>query len=195
MALYYCIPRKDTNPLAHRLVNRFGSFAGVLSAKYEVLLEVDGVGIEIATYLKFLVDCCKLFVAELQSKMNRISSIHDVVKYVQNHYVFEAARSVMLVCLSQSGMIVYVRRIAHDKLIQADTFPLNIVKICVKANAAKVIIAYAHADDLCKTTNTDIAIMKRLCKALRYLDIELYDYLMLSQDDVFSMRENEMMPD
>ena len=43
MLLYYSIPRKDTNPLAHRLIDTFGSLSGVLEAEYEELCRVEGV--------------------------------------------------------------------------------------------------------------------------------------------------------
>ena len=44
MLLYHTVPVKDTNPIAKRLLSRFGSLDGVLSATTEELCEVDGVG-------------------------------------------------------------------------------------------------------------------------------------------------------
>ena len=53
--LFYAIPRKDTNELAHLLLNRFGSLKGVLNASYEELLTVDGINESSATFLSVLV--------------------------------------------------------------------------------------------------------------------------------------------
>ena len=41
--LYPFIPRKDTNPIAHKLMDRFGSFHNVLNASVEDLEKVEGV--------------------------------------------------------------------------------------------------------------------------------------------------------
>ena len=65
MLLYYSIPRKDTNPLAHRLMDTFGSLSGVLEAEYEELCRVEGVTPHTAMLLCF---CGKLFWRYYQDK-------------------------------------------------------------------------------------------------------------------------------
>lgn len=52
LLLFYAIPQKDTNPIAHNLINRFGSVAGVLKAEPKELTEVSGIGMHAATLLK-----------------------------------------------------------------------------------------------------------------------------------------------
>ena len=42
--LYYALPRIDVNPLAHSLLTRFGSLAGVFGATEQQLLSVKGIG-------------------------------------------------------------------------------------------------------------------------------------------------------
>ena len=54
MLLYYSVPRRDTNPIAHNLIDRFGSLAGVLEAKEEQLLLVDGITQNSATLIKMI---------------------------------------------------------------------------------------------------------------------------------------------
>ena len=44
LLLYYALPRRDTNPLSHRLLDRFGGLKRLMEAQYEELLTVDGVG-------------------------------------------------------------------------------------------------------------------------------------------------------
>ena len=40
LLLFYAIPRQDTNEIAHRLLDRFGSFAAVMEATPEELREI-----------------------------------------------------------------------------------------------------------------------------------------------------------
>ena len=51
LLLFYCIPRKDTNPIAHALLERFGSLPGVLEAPVSELKKVPGMGEASATFL------------------------------------------------------------------------------------------------------------------------------------------------
>ena len=44
LLLYYAIPQRDTNPIAHDLMEKFGSLQAVLSAPPEELMEVSGIG-------------------------------------------------------------------------------------------------------------------------------------------------------
>ena len=52
LLLYYAIPRQDTNPIAHRLMDRYGSLTAVLSAPAEDLKKVEGIGESAAVLLK-----------------------------------------------------------------------------------------------------------------------------------------------
>ena len=54
MLLYYSIPQGDTNPLAHRLIDHFGSLPAVLQASPEELMQIDGVGAHTASLLTFM---------------------------------------------------------------------------------------------------------------------------------------------
>lgn len=44
LLLFFALPRKDTNPIAHRLLKKFGSIAGVFNAPLSELQSVEGVG-------------------------------------------------------------------------------------------------------------------------------------------------------
>ncbi len=54
LALFAALPRKDTKPLAKLLLKRFGSFAEVIAAPRERLMEVEGVGMSVAVHLKII---------------------------------------------------------------------------------------------------------------------------------------------
>ena len=54
LLLFYGIPQKDTNPIAHELINRFGSIRGVFEASIEALCEVDGISAHTATLIKLI---------------------------------------------------------------------------------------------------------------------------------------------
>ncbi len=54
LLLTYTIPRKDTRPIAEKLISEFGSLSGVLSASPEMLSKVKGIGDVSAVFLKLI---------------------------------------------------------------------------------------------------------------------------------------------
>lgn len=51
LLLYYAVPRQDTNPIAHRLMEKFGSLDAVFAADRAALEEVEGIGENASTLL------------------------------------------------------------------------------------------------------------------------------------------------
>ena len=55
LLLFYVIPRVDTNPIAHALLDHFGSLSQVLDASPEELMKVPGIGENAAVFLTLLI--------------------------------------------------------------------------------------------------------------------------------------------
>ena len=72
--LMYAIPRRDVNPLAHKLIERFGSLSGVLDARPEELMQVPGVGENAATLLSSLVSVFSAYQRDRWRKRPCLSS-------------------------------------------------------------------------------------------------------------------------
>ena len=53
LILTYVLPQKDVNPLAHELLNEFGSLANVFDANVTELTKINGVGEVVASFLSF----------------------------------------------------------------------------------------------------------------------------------------------
>ena len=63
LLLFYALPRQDTNPIAHDLLERFGSLEGVLDAPPEALAQVKGVGDRSAVLFKAVKELARRYAA------------------------------------------------------------------------------------------------------------------------------------
>lgn len=70
--LYFSIPRRDTNPLAHRLIQHFGGFCQVLDASEEELMQVQGIGPASARLLHSFRDVARFY--QIKSTRNTLFS-------------------------------------------------------------------------------------------------------------------------
>ena len=69
--LFPFIPRKDTNEIAHALIDKFSSFAGVLNASERDLKSVSGMTDNAALFLSKLPEIMKLYVNDVNSDLDR----------------------------------------------------------------------------------------------------------------------------
>ena len=81
LMLFYAIPRKDTNPIAHRLLDAFGSLTGVLEAQISDLEKVEGIGHNTAVYIKLNVEIMKKYRTDKLKRSVRIVTMKDAGEY------------------------------------------------------------------------------------------------------------------
>ena len=79
--MFYAIPQKNVNPLAHRLIDRFGSLYGVLSASPQQLMQVEGIGEYAATFLSLLQSTAKQAIRTRETNRAKFSTRQATVDY------------------------------------------------------------------------------------------------------------------
>lgn len=195
MMLFYSFAQGDTNPLAHRLMERFGSLSGVCDAPYALLLEAEGVGPETATFLKALGAFVKRYMIDAYSAHNAIRSPEDAKEYVKFRFLSDAVERVLLVCLGPRGRILYSGHISEGTLEKVDLVPGTVIKACLRANAVQALLAHNHPGGFCNPSRKDRSTTLLLHDELQRVDVELMDHIIVASDGIYSMRESGMLPD
>ena len=80
LLLFYAIPRSDTNPIAHNLLDHFGSLSQVLEADVEELKKVPGIGDHAATLLALVIDLCRYYQVNCARKTEILTTLDDCGK-------------------------------------------------------------------------------------------------------------------
>ncbi|MBQ3500307.1 MAG: hypothetical protein IJA70_02625, partial [Oscillospiraceae bacterium] len=99
LLLFYSVPRKDTNPLAHRLVNRFGSLSGVFDAGPEELMKVDGITENTAVLISMIPQLARKYLEDKSDAVNAISGFDDIGTYLMPKFVGRTVETIMLAAL------------------------------------------------------------------------------------------------
>ena len=111
-ALSFVIPYKDVNPLAHKLIDKFGSFGAVLEANEEDLCEVEGMG-EVSAH--FLTSIIKLYAYYEREKSKQVASINnpkEAIDYVAGLLKGKLHEELVLVCLTPNNKVMCVETVA-----------------------------------------------------------------------------------
>jgi DNA repair protein RadC len=190
LLLYYAIPRRDTNPIAHALINRYGSLTAVLSAPIEDLEKVEGIGESAAILLKLVPQLCKkarLADAEQETVLNTVSKVG---KYLMEQFSTETNEVLFQLCLDKKGKLLACKRLSEGGVSDAVLDIRRMVENALLTHASGVVLAHNHPSGLALPSVDDIQTTRRLAMALKSVDIELVDHLVVADGDYVSMAQS-----
>lgn len=181
LLLFYCVPRMDTNPLAFRLIEHFKSFNGVLDASPSELMEVSGVGENIATYLSLLKSAWRYY----ETKKNdfgdtTLKSMDECAKYIQPHFLNRTVETVFLLCLDASCKPICCKMIGEGSVNSASVSIRKIVETALNSNATTVILAHNHPGGLAIPSGEDVQTTQRVDRALKAVEIILAEHFVFA---------------
>ncbi len=194
LLLFYCIPQKDTNPLAHALVDAFGNLAGVLDAKKEDLLKVPGVGKNIATFLLLLRETSRFYQVEQSLPGRVLANLNECGNYLMPYFVGREVETIFMLCLDAKCKVICCRMVGEGSINSANISVRKIVEIAINANATTVILAHNHPSGLAIPSGDDVQTTGRIAKALELVDVNLADHLVFSGNDFVSIVQSNYFP-
>ena len=193
LLLTFCIPRKNTNNIAHELLNSFGSFSEILNANEENLLEIEGIGKNSVLFLKlikiFFNICCKE--KDKVNKKIRVTNLtlEDVKNIMMAKFMDVYEENVLLAIFNKNRKIVFCDFIEKGSLRFVDVDFRKIISLALKYNASYLIIAHNHPSKIALPSKEDIKITSQLELTLKTLDITLLDHLIFCGEEYASLRE------
>lgn len=188
LLLFYIIPRQDTNELAHRLLERFGSFSQVLDADLEELRSVKGIGENAAIFLKMIPAAARYYMvdkAELDG--NPLLTTEACGKYLMPNFLGRSNETVYLLCLDAKGKVICCRMVGEGGINSAGVPIRRIVEISLAAKATSVVLAHNHPSGIALPSAEDVSTTQRVATALEAVDVILADHLVFADDDFTSM--------
>lgn len=187
LLLFYVIPRRDTNPIAHRLLNRFGSLAQVLEAPVEELKKVDGVGQEAALFLNMIPAAGRYYMVDKTMHCRVLRTIDQCGEYLMPFFFGKKVETVFLLCLDAKCKVLCCKEVGEGSVNSAGISIRKIVETALSANATSVVLAHNHPSGIAIPSPDDIQTTEQLAIALQAVDVHLVDHIVVADDDYVSM--------
>ena len=191
LLLFYTIPQGDVNDLAHELVERFGSLAGVLDASVEELKKVKGVGDHTAVFLRML----PAVLGRYQGARTRLSAIinspEEAYAWLEPYFFGARNEMVYVLCLDGKRQVLGVRKVAEGSIELAEVNTRRIAEEAIGLRAAQIYVAHNHVSNLAIPSQADWLTTDTLRGALRPIGIELIDHLVFVDGDMVSLKSSE----
>lgn len=187
LLLFYCIPRKDTNEVAHRLIDRFKSLSQVLETKVEDLEQVEGIGHNAAVFLSLVRAAGRYYTVNKGQQCKILTKITECGDYLVPFFEGRVQETVYLLCLDAKGKVLCCQMVGEGSVNSAGVPIRRVVEIALAANATTVVLAHNHPSGLALPSYEDIATTRRLAAALDAVDITLADHVVVADGDHVSL--------
>ncbi|MBQ8615541.1 MAG: RadC family protein [Clostridia bacterium] len=194
LLLTYTIPRSDTNPTAHNLIDYFGSFCDVIDADYHDLKNIDGIGHESALFINILSQFIDIYNKSKQERKSHVlNSPGASVKFFRSYYSVKLKEYMLVVGLSANKKVVKTyQHIGHDDASVTFDFK-TILKHVVGDGVGSVVIFHTHPQGDVEPSNEDILSTQNMVNMCLTNGVDFDDHIILNETDYFSFKSNQLM--
>ena len=187
LLLFFGIPQKDTNPLAHELMDRFGSFSGVLEASVTELKSVKGMTDSAACLLTIFLPVYKRYVSDLRKKKLQFKNPKEIADYLRPLYLDTNNERIYALCFDLQDRLIACR-VVNDGDIDSSTFDIRkLATIVLEVRAKKVILSHNHPNGTLVPSDGDVKVTKSAFDLLDMLKVQLLDHIIVTDSSYFSM--------
>ena len=192
--LYLTNAQKDTNGIAHDLIDRFGDFAAVLEASEEELCTVEGVGPSTARMLHLLPQISRYYGRSRTNTTRCIKTTEQMGSYLMAKFAWSDYERAMLVSLDSRKRVraaVWLREGTSDR-VSLDI--KNVVAAAIKGGTDAVVLCHNHPNGVALPSLEDMDATGSIARALGLVNVHLLDHFILTDTEYFSMRDANRLP-
>ena len=200
LLLTYCIPRKDTKPIAKDLLNKFKTLDNVFKADFDKLSVIDGLGNNSIAFLKLIGDLPSIiYKDELKNKKLidretlKISNKDILLNYLRNKIGYEEKEKFYVIYLSSSNEVIEFEENSVGTLDRSSVYPREIYKKIINLNAKSVILAHNHPSDNITPSKCDIELTNEIAKGLKNFGALLIEHIIITKNSYFSFLEEGLI--
>ncbi len=192
LLLFYGIPRKDTNEIAHALLTRFGSLSGVLEASTKELMDVEGMGENSATLIKMLIPIFRIYESNKAIKGKSYTSMDEVCDFLMKKYMGYKKEIFAITTFNGRGEMIAFDPLNLGDVASVGVSVRSVIEKVIERNAVSVVLSHNHPTGHALPSNDDIETTRKIHGVLKDMNIRLLDHIIISNadDDCISMAQS-----
>jgi len=187
LLLYYCYPRRDTNEIAHRMINEYGTLHNLFEADPTDIMKRCNTTQNVAVLVALIPRVAKLY---FQSKWAQIKLPMDnaetVGQYAVSLFVGRTNEAFYVFCLDAGRRLNHVSLIAEGTLNETAVYPREIVGEALKHQAVSIILAHNHPGGTARPSPKDLESTSRIIEGLNFLAIRVIDHMVVAGGKYYS---------
>ncbi len=187
--LFHFIPRKNTNDIAHDLINRFGSFQSVLNAEVERLEEVKGMTHNAAVFLHAMPDVLRAYIASSASPKKTLKGRGDFKTHLTAQLYGKPIEEVYVVGVDGGDALIKTQKLSSGDGRSVSVYVREIVDFALRTKSVGIVMAHNHPGGKYKPSQEDIEMTREILWSLDSVGVTLMDHLIFAGRESFSFEE------
>ncbi|MFN3211401.1 MAG: RadC family protein [Roseovarius sp.] len=188
LVLFRAIPRRDVKPLAHALLDRFGSFNAVISAPLEQLCAVPGIGKAVICELKVVEAAAHRLARSRVAQRPIVSSWDALLDYCHTAMAHRDTEQFRVFYLDRRNTLIADEEQARGTVDHVPVYPREVVKRALHLNASALILVHNHPSGDPTPSQSDIDMTRQVETAAQALGITLHDHIIIGKSCETSFR-------
>lgn len=193
LLLFYCIPRKDTNEIAHRLIQKCGSLHGVLDADPRDLMKVEGVGENTAVFLSMMPRLMKRYQKSKQGHAPLILTPAQAAEYASTLFTSGSHEEFYIICLDSQSRVKAAVKICSGTVNELPVYTRVVVEAAIRSRAFAVILAHNHPGGSLEASVEDIEVTENIVTALNAINIAVRDHIIVTDNGCLSLAKRKVI--
>ena len=186
--LFYCIPRKDTNELAHELIRKFGSLSGVFEASSSEIEKVNGISRSTAVFLTSIPNVARYYLKDRWQDKPLIKDSLTLGNYLCDLFAGEKNEAFYVLSLDSQCRLIKTDLVYRGTINETPIYPRMIVEFILKNNAAAVVLSHNHPGGNLSASEADIIMTKTMVEVLTALSVKVIDHIIVCGSRFSSMK-------
>ena len=188
LILFRALPRRDTKPLAKSLIERFGSFAEVVSANPERLKEIKGIGENVVTEIKLVhAAALRLSQGEIMQR-HALSSWSLLIDYCRSSMAFNEKEQFRILFLDKKNILIADEVQQEGTVDHTPVYTREVVKRALELAASSIILVHNHPSGDPTPSQPDIIMTQKIIEAAEKLNIKIHDHIIVGKQGHASFR-------
>lgn len=191
LILFFAIPQKDTNPLAHNLLDHFGSFKEVMQASYDELMRVSGIKENSALLIRLINSLSNYY--HKPTNEEELNTTGACLEYAKNLFYGVNVEQFYVVCLNKSGTVKKCVLINSGSGDEVKVEIRKITQVALENNSNRILLCHNHPYGIAKFSDEDVKLTYSIICSCILNSIDVVDHILVATNGNLSMHEIEVM--
>ena len=190
LLLYYAIPQRDTNELAHKMLREYGGLANLFDAHPLDIARRCNVGENTAILVSLVPQMAKRYLQSKWEKNVRLVSSQSAGQYLVDLFAGRNTEAFYILCLDAQRRLNNAAMISEGTVEEAPVYIRNIVQTALLHNAVNVVLSHNHPGGSVSASGADIEATRQIVRTFELMDINVLDHIVVAGSKYFSFAEN-----